>query len=229
MKSLPQMSFILSGLLLAFPVPGSATVGFAEWSKTFQYDREHTVERHHGDICGVAGKSGKQCLVLAGMERSGSGVYYEKALLDEISVPEDGAAHVLARRRLDDHWIIYGLVSGEYEADTLHYEEALIRWQGLGYSGKPVMANPQNISRHFRETRESRTRALWFVLSLAGMFAAQLPRFALRHPLAAGVLACCLAASVWRIRKRRAQGTIWVVLSLLLSALVLLFSLVTGW
>lgn len=221
----------LPGLLLGFCLlvrveNALATAGFAESSREFRYNGENIIELHHGDICSLEESPGKDCLVLAGMEGSGGGVYYPKALLDEINVPQKPAEkHVFGKRKADGSWFIYSLESRESMIETVDYGPALEVWRELGYRD-PVFASAQNLPRYFRETSASREsgRRMLLALFVVPLLTMPLQRPLLGFPLAAGLL----LYGYYAVRRHGKAAVFYLVPALLAAFCFLAILFITG-
>lgn len=126
-----------------------ALAGLGEHQRTYEYNRfANLVAVSPGDLCEGADK---YCLLL--MRPDGREFRHLGGSLETVSAPSE-APYVLARRSLDDAWLVFDLGTDTILVESADEEGALAVWEDLGQSD-PELLNVRNVASRLDETRDS--------------------------------------------------------------------------
>ena len=134
------------------PGPAGALAGLAEHDRTYVYNRfANLVAVAPGDLCDGADN---YCVVL--VRPDGRVFRGTDGTLEAVSVPTDARSpYVLARRSVDDAWLVFDLGTDTVLAESLDMEGALAVWQDLGQA-EPELVDARTADGRLEETRDSR-------------------------------------------------------------------------
>ena len=142
-----------------------ALAGLGEHQRTYAYNRfANLVAVSPGDACEGAHK---YCLLLVRPD----GREYRRigGSLEAVSAPSE-APYVLARRSLDDAWLVFDLGTDTLLAESADEEGALAVWEDLGQAS-PELLNVHDVAGRLRETRDSLVLRWGFQIVLLAMAA----------------------------------------------------------
>ena len=126
-----------------------ALAGIGEHQRTYVYNRfADLVAVSPGDVCEGADK---YCLLL--VRPDGREYRHLGGSLEAVSAPSD-APYVLARRSLDNAWLVFDLGTDTVLVESADEEGALAVWEELGQSG-PELLNVRDVADRLDETRDS--------------------------------------------------------------------------
>lgn len=137
--------------LILFPSTAFSLAGIAERTSTFHFNGYANVRWHHP--CDICDGDDSYCLSLKKVARGiFEGLEYS---LEEINIPETiSSPHIIARRSMDDTWLVYDLENEEYLIEATGFNEAHDVWKSLGY-GELSFIDSKNPEEYLAETSES--------------------------------------------------------------------------
>jgi hypothetical protein len=155
-------------LLILSPSRAFSLAGIAERHSTFYLNKYANVRwEHPGDICDG---NDYYCLSLEKVEHGVfEGLEYS---LEEINIPATKSSpYIIARRSMDDTWLVYDLEKERYVIEATGFNEAHDVWKSLGFA-MPSFIDSKSPEEYLAETIES-ILARWrfgFVLWSAFLF-----------------------------------------------------------
>lgn len=145
------MRVLMLAAVVALPTRALALAGLAEHDRTYAYNRfANLVVVRPGDICEGADK---YCLLLVrpdGRRYGGTG-----GTLEAVNVPADPRSpYVLARRSVDDAWLVFDLGTDTVLIESPDRQGALDVWEELGQES-PELVDTGSAASALDETRQS--------------------------------------------------------------------------
>jgi len=122
----------LSIWLITF-IPSTAfpLAGIGEVDSTFHFNQyANLIWAHPGDIC-----DGDDFYCLR-LEKVGHGIFEGlEYSLEEINIPENKSIPIiLARRSMDDKWLVYDLANEAYLIEAAAFNDAFAEWTSRGFN-----------------------------------------------------------------------------------------------